>query len=109
MIADQVQDIQQMQQPNIPQAVTQVFQYNEDYKYFYLSDWQNYEVYVHRNCSPSINGKPPIVGLPVLILYDSKTGTTEKIFPKSQYYDKIFRDSKVNGKIILHPERPHQY
>ena len=85
------------QAPNIPDAVLNYGNLKENYDFYYVKDWNGYEVYTF--IPKERSSQPRVIGSPIFLLYDGKTVRRDV----GEEYLNFFH----NGKIILYRERPH--
>ena len=90
------------QAPNIPDAVLNYGNLKENYDFYYVKDWNGYEVYTPKPKSYFTKEDvmhPQIVTSPIFLLYDGKT--------VKQAEEKDIDNFGCKGRIILYRERPH--
>ena len=90
------------QASNIPEAVLNYGNLKENNDFYYVKDWNGYEVYTPKpkNYFTKEDVTPPqIVASPIFLLYDGKTVRRDVGEEYLNFYHK--------GRIILYRERPH--
>lgn len=97
-------------EPYIPDAVKNVFSYN-NCTYYYVTDWKKYEVY-YQYCKPPLNNSDITLCIghePIFILYNPKTDKARILGKKkTKEYDEATKTFMHRGRFKTYPERPHQ-
>ncbi len=85
------------QSTNIPETVLNYGNLKEKYDFYYVKDWNGYEVYtiILKEQYP----QPRAIGAPIFLLYDGKTVRRDV---GEEYLNFCHK-----GRIILYRERPH--